>query len=153
MFERLARDVLPTLLSGRSRSRSFRGWCAGCANGEEVYSLAILVEEIVRRRHGRFSVMIHGTDLDDKAVRTARAGLYNESVLSEIPHGYLKTYFDRTGDDYAVREDVRRHVHFSRYDLTSRRLSLRRAASSPTTISSSAETSSSTTIFPCRKGS
>lgn len=121
MFERLARDVLPTLLSGRSRSRSFRGWCAGCANGEEVYSLAILVEEIVRRRHGRFSVMIHGTDLDDKAVRTARAGLYNESVLSEIPHGYLKTYFDRTGDDYAVREDVRRHVHFSRYDLTSRR--------------------------------
>lgn len=121
MFERLARDVLPTLLSGRGRGRSFRAWCAGCANGEEVYSLAILVEETIRRRHARFRVMIQGTDLDDKAVRAARAGLYAESALSEIPHGYLKAYFERTGDDYAVLEAVRRHVQFSRYDLTSRR--------------------------------
>ncbi|OGW61159.1 MAG: hypothetical protein A2V83_01595 [Nitrospirae bacterium RBG_16_64_22] len=122
MFERLARDVLPTLLSGRGRggTRSFRAWCAGCANGEEVYSLAILVEEMIRRR-ARLRVMIHGTDLDDKAVRAARAGLYAESVLGEIPHGHLKAYFERAGDDYAVREAVRRHVHFSRYDLTSRR--------------------------------
>ena len=103
MFERLARDVLPTLLSGRGRggTRSFRAWCAGCANGEEVYSLAILVEEMIRRR-ARLRVMIHGTDLDDKAVRAARAGLYAESVLGEIPHGHLKAYFERAGDDYAV---------------------------------------------------
>lgn len=123
MFERLARDVLPTLLSGRGRGRdrSFRAWCAGCANGEEVYSLAILVEETIRHRHARLRVTIHGTDLDDKALRTARAGFYSEGVLNEMPHGYLKAYFDRRGDDFVVREGLRRHVHFSRYDLTSRR--------------------------------
>ncbi len=123
MFERLVRDVLPTLLSARRRGagRSFRAWCAGCANGEEVYSLAILVADAARGRPSRLRAMIHGTDLDDKALRAAKAGIYSEGVLSEIPHGYLKTCFDRSGDDYVVRDSIRRWVHFSRYDLTSRR--------------------------------
>ncbi|SMC16677.1 chemotaxis protein methyltransferase CheR [Desulfacinum hydrothermale DSM 13146] len=114
VFELLAHRILPGVIAekGRREERLFRAWSAGCATGEEAYSIAMTVME-----QGAGEVLVLGTDLDAKALEVARRGYYGESSLSNVRLGFLRAYFQAEGDGYRVTERVRRRVTFAVDDL------------------------------------
>src|SRR5215207_3373876 len=86
LFERLREDVLPRLIDeAHGDDRELRVWSAGCATGEEAYSLAILIAELLGDRLPEFNVRIFATDVDGDAVSFARRGSYAAGVLESVP--------------------------------------------------------------------
>ncbi len=96
-----------------------RVWVPGCASGEEAYSIAILIAEILGDRLRNVEVQIFATDLDEKALSCARKGVYPESVLENVSSEILATWFvKRTDGMYEVVPAIRSMVLFSRHDIT-----------------------------------
>jgi two-component system CheB/CheR fusion protein len=115
----LQRDVIPEILADAGMDREIRVWSAGCSSGEEAYSLAMAfaeamgIDECVKR------VKIYGTDIDEEALRDARAGMYPARALQDLPINIRDKYFDQVGSHFAFRPDLRRRVIFGRHDITS----------------------------------
>jgi two-component system CheB/CheR fusion protein len=121
LFEHLRTALLPTLIQeARGRGRELRLWSAGCATGEEAYSLAILVAEALGAERESFTVRIFATDLDEEAVSFARRGFYPASSLSAMKPDLVKRYFMLEGDHYEVTKDIRSTVVFGQHDLGQR---------------------------------
>jgi chemotaxis methyl-accepting protein methylase len=118
-FEHLAELVLPELLARKAAARdpSLRLWSAGCATGEEPYSLAILVHEALRREPSPPAVTILATDLDERALARARAGRYPASALANVRHGLVAAAFEPDGDGFRVADHLARAVTFAVHDL------------------------------------
>ncbi len=94
-FEVLQRDVIPHVIDrGRERGRILRMWSAGCATGEESYSLALLVAQALGRELPDWKVKIFATDADEDAVAFARRGYYPSNVLKNLPGEFLSRYFE-----------------------------------------------------------
>ena len=83
-FVTLKQDILPQLLAGKPEDYVFRVWVAGCATGEEAYSIAILLREFMDETRQEFKVQLYGTDLDDDAIAVARAGLYPPNIAQDV---------------------------------------------------------------------
>lgn len=110
-FEYLANHLLPDLLARRGETRV---WSAGCSNGAEPYSLAILLDEIAP--HGRWSIL--ATDVDRTTLARAQRGDgYTEADLRNVSPGRLSRYFEREGSGYRVKESLKRRVRFQAHDL------------------------------------
>ncbi len=120
-FRQVARLALPELLSrhGERRGRKLRFWSAACARGEEPYSIAIMLAEFMSQRRDDFDVSIYATDISQWALDEAQAGEYSAKDLEGLPPHILREYFFPHGQQWMVRDDIRRMVHFSRFDLTS----------------------------------
>src|SRR5262250_279168 len=114
----LQRDVMPELLADIDREREIRVWSAGCASGEEAYSLAIAFSEALGVEETAKRVKIYGTDVDDEALNDARAGLYSTKALEALPAEMRDKYLEQNGTQFAFRPDLRRRVIFGRHDLT-----------------------------------
>ena len=114
----LQRDIMPELLADANDGREIRIWSAGCASGEEAYSLAIAFAEALGIEETAKRVKIYGTDVDDEALQDARAGLYSAKALEALPGEMRGKYFDQNGTQFAFRPDLRRRVIFGRHDLT-----------------------------------
>lgn len=98
--------------------RFLRIWSAGCANGEEPYSLAILLQEIRRTEPWAFELELAATDIDKKALLTAQAGVYPKENLKNVEARHLKSYFIALADGrYQVKNEIRAMVKFQRLDL------------------------------------
>lgn len=117
-WQRLRESVLPVLLSTRTAGTAIRVWSAGCATGEEAYSLAMLLAEELGIDEFRRRVKIYGTDLDEKALAVARTGVYSERQLADVPDELRETYFEPVDQGFAFRRDLRRQLIFGRNDLT-----------------------------------
>jgi two-component system, chemotaxis family, CheB/CheR fusion protein len=113
----LADDVLPGLLARREDGAPFRVWSAGCASGEEAYTLAILLAEALGPDRFRERVKIYATDVDEEALATARSATYADSQVEDVPTALLEKYFERTEGRYVFTRDLRRNVIFGRNDL------------------------------------
>jgi two-component system CheB/CheR fusion protein len=113
----LAEELVPTLLASRDPAAPIRVWSAGCASGEEPYSLAIVLAEALGIEAFRERVKIYATDADEDALAMARAASYGEKQIADIPEPLLERYFERTESRYTVRKEVRRSVIFGRNDL------------------------------------
>ena len=85
----LETDILPQLCKDKPDNYIFRVWVTGCATGEEAYSIAILLRELIAEAHQEFKVQIYSTDLDADAISTARAGFYRPSESRCHPGQYL----------------------------------------------------------------
>jgi two-component system CheB/CheR fusion protein len=94
-----------------------RVWSAGCASGEETYSVAMLLAEAMGRDSFRDRVKIYATDIDDQALNQARAANYTEKQVAAVPRSMLEKYFVQEGDRYVFDKDLRRSVIFGRHDL------------------------------------
>ena len=117
-FEYLRREILPPLIeAGRGRGKVLRMWSAGCATGEEAFSLALLVSELLAAELSSWNVRIFATDLDEEAVTFARRGVYPSSVLRYVPGEYRERHFERVGPSYRVRKTLRDMVIFGQQDL------------------------------------
>ncbi|SFM76511.1 two-component system, chemotaxis family, CheB/CheR fusion protein [Pseudonocardia ammonioxydans] len=113
----LQHEVLPRLLSALRPGEPVRVWSAGCASGEEAYGLAILLAEALGPEQFRERVKIYGTDVDEDALATARQAAYTDKELEPVPAEWRERYFDRNGQRFVFRPDLRRSVIFGRNDL------------------------------------
>src|SRR5947209_15226706 len=121
LFAYLRDQVLPEIVAAaRGRDREIRLWSAGCATGEEAYSLAILVAETLGSELERFTVRLFATDLDAAAVAYARRGVYAGNALAAMPHDLVERYFLPRNGGYEVSKRVRGLVVFGEHDLGQR---------------------------------
>jgi two-component system CheB/CheR fusion protein len=118
LFTALQKQVLPDLIAqARERGNELRIWSAGCATGEEAYSLAILVAEALGDELERFNVQIFATDLDEDAVAFARRGIYPRASVASLPTELLNRYFVKLDGTYQVTKLLRRQIIFGQHDL------------------------------------
>jgi two-component system, chemotaxis family, CheB/CheR fusion protein len=116
-FEELQRTVLPKLFEGGAAVESIRVWVAGCATGEEAYSFAIMLLEEASKHELRPALQLFGSDLDARALTTAREGRYPAAIEADVSEERLRRFFTREGDSYRVRQEVRDVVLFAAHDL------------------------------------
>jgi two-component system, chemotaxis family, CheB/CheR fusion protein len=118
-FEFLKDFVVPELVErGRENGRVLRAWSAGCSTGEEAYSIAIVIAEVLGSEISEWNIKIFATDLDDEAVGFARRGFYPGKLLDALPDGFSKRYFERIDHGYRVSKSLRQMVIFGSQDLT-----------------------------------
>lgn len=116
-WEHLRQNILPQIIAAKPPQEIIRVWSAGCASGEEAYTIAILFAEILGIEEFRHRVKIYATDLDEDALSHARQATYDEKAIGAIPPDLLERYFERIGTRYMFRSDLRRSVIFGRHDL------------------------------------
>ena len=123
LFAALRDEVLPELIADKRTEKmgnELRIWSAGCATGEEAYSLAILVAEALGEQLTQFTIHIFATDLDEEAVAFARRGVYPAVALANVPEELRSRYFTRLDGSYEVTPQLRRLVIFGQHDLGQR---------------------------------
>jgi len=116
-FAVLEQLVLPQLLSHKPENGEIRVWSAGCSTGQEAYSIAILLEELLISSSKPMRFRIFATDLSSEALDTARTGVYDEDSLSNVRMKYIKRYFSKMGAAYQVVPGLTEKIVFSQYDL------------------------------------
>lgn len=120
-FEIIEKEVIPLLIKTRSDSliKSIRIWSAGCATGEEVYSLAILMHRSLGKDFDNYRISVVGTDIDILSLEKARKGIYLENVLKNIDVNTKENYFVKQNETYQVSSQLRGMVRFKRHDMIS----------------------------------
>jgi two-component system, chemotaxis family, CheB/CheR fusion protein len=116
-FEMLESEVLPRLFEGRNGGEPVRVWVPGCATGEEVYSIAILLREQAAKRDKPPEVQIFATDIDETALGVARAGRYPASLVRQVSRERLERHFRKVDDFYVISRDIRDTCVFSTHNL------------------------------------
>jgi two-component system, chemotaxis family, CheB/CheR fusion protein len=116
-WEYLATEIAPQLLAARTDDSPIRVWCAGCASGEEPYTVAMVLARVMGDSAFRERVKIYATDVDEEALDLARHGAYLPRQIEDIPPDALERFFERTNQRYVFRKDLRRCVIFGRNDL------------------------------------
>ncbi len=118
VFDELCDTVFPKLLENRSNNDPVRIWVAGCATGEEVYSLAICLFEamggiVEGAQQHRAKIQLFATDLSEIAIKQARKGIYRSSELESVSESQLNKYFTKTDGSYRVVKAVRDTIVFA----------------------------------------
>jgi two-component system CheB/CheR fusion protein len=116
-WELVRTEVIPQLLDERSGEGPLRVWSAGCASGEEPYTIAILLVEALGEEAFKRRVKIYATDVDEDALAQARDAAYTAKQLESIPAELRERYFQQQNHGFAFRNDLRRTVIFGRNDL------------------------------------
>ncbi|WP_210584087.1 CheR family methyltransferase [Streptomyces sp. GESEQ-35] len=114
----LQHDVVPELLAALTPDEEIRVWSAGCSSGEEAFSLVIMFAEALGLEECLRRVKVYATDVDEEALREARAGLYQPKSLEALPVDLREKYFEQNGTQFSFRPDLRRRVIFGRHDIT-----------------------------------
>jgi two-component system CheB/CheR fusion protein len=117
VFEILKQKVFPELVKGRTGSNPLRVWVAGCATGEEVYSLAICLLEYAGTTGQGFPMKILATDLSEAALDRARSGLYVDNIELDVSPERLRRFFTKINGHYQISKTVRDLCIFSKHNL------------------------------------
>jgi two-component system CheB/CheR fusion protein len=112
-FEVLRQEVLPPLLKAKVAGADFRVWVAACATGEEAYSIAILLRELLDELRLDLKVQVYATDLDDEAIARARGGAYSPSIVQDVTPDRLRRFFVKEDGGYRVKKELREMVVFA----------------------------------------
>jgi two-component system CheB/CheR fusion protein len=118
-FQALQEQIIPQLFSGKPAGSAVRVWTAACSTGEEAYSLAILLFEQMEQLKQGVSVQVFATDIDSRAIATARAGRYPVSIAADISPTRLARFFslEPGGQDYRIEQNIRDLLVFSEHNL------------------------------------
>jgi two-component system, chemotaxis family, CheB/CheR fusion protein len=117
-WETLATDIIPRIQEHKAPEEPIRVWSAGCASGEEAYTLAMVLAEALGPDAFRERVKIYATDVDEQALTIARHATYDAKQVEDVPPDLLNRYFERQeGGRFTFRKDLRRLVIFGRNDL------------------------------------
>ncbi len=121
LYANMREHIIPDLVAqARRERRELRIWSAGCATGEEAYSLAILLSEVLGDEIDELPIRIFATDLDADSIAFARRGLYAPSALTELPPALIEKYFTKADECYQARKRIRNMTVFGAYDLGQR---------------------------------
>jgi two-component system, chemotaxis family, CheB/CheR fusion protein len=116
-WDYLRAEALPQMLAAKAPDGVLRVWSAGCASGEEAYTLAMVLAEAMGVEQFRRRVKIYATDVDEEALTYARHATYDERQVRNVPAELLEHCFDQVGAQLSFRKDLRRSVIFGRNDL------------------------------------
>jgi chemotaxis protein methyltransferase CheR len=118
-FALLERAIFPALLNRpkAENGREIRAWCAGCAAGQEAYSIAILLDDLASASQQPVPYRIFSTDVSEDKLAEGREGIYWAEAIQNVPLKYVERYFMRQGDHYQVIRTLQEHVDFSIFDL------------------------------------
>ncbi|WP_217447762.1 CheR family methyltransferase [Maribellus comscasis] len=118
-FELLRKKIIPDILSKKKlhNENNIRIWSAGCANGDEPYSVAIIFKELLDRNETNFQIDLFATDFDEKSLNEGRKGIYKASSLKNIKYGILNKYFVAERDYFILNDEIKKMVRFSSFDL------------------------------------
>ncbi|BAU15527.1 chemotaxis protein CheR [Leptolyngbya sp. NIES-3755] len=110
-------EIVPRILAQKDDKEPIRVWTAGCASGQEAYTIAILLAEILGAKVFRNRVKIYATDVDDEALNQARQAIYSHQELTGLTPEQIEEFFEQSDDRYTFRKDLRQSVIFGRHDL------------------------------------
>jgi two-component system CheB/CheR fusion protein len=116
-WDYLRSDVLPALLDAKPADEPIRVWSAGCAAGQEAYTVAMVLAELLGAEDYRERVKIYATDIDEDALGSARQAVYGPREVESVPEALRERYFERVDQRFAFRKDLRRTVIFGRNNL------------------------------------
>ena len=118
-FALLEQQVIPKLFSAKAAGATIRVWTTGCSTGEEGYSIAILLQEQVEKLKQNYQIQVFATDIDNRAIALARAGIYPASIASDISPERLARFFtaEPDGANYRVNKVIRDMLIFSEHNL------------------------------------
>ena len=118
-FEYIARRILPLLVHQKRTARdpSLRIWSNGCAMGEEPYSIAILINELLEKTPHQMSATIFATDIDRNILKKARRGIYPFESIKDVKYKFLKKYFSMGENEFQLKPKIKNRVSFSPYDI------------------------------------
>jgi two-component system, chemotaxis family, CheB/CheR fusion protein len=116
-WEYLAAEIIPRILRERPSPEPIRVWTAGCATGEEAYSVAIAFAEKMGVDGFRERVKVYATDVDEEALNHARLATYTSRDVEVLDPDIRDRYFEHVNDRYTFRSDLRRAIIFGRHDL------------------------------------
>jgi two-component system, chemotaxis family, CheB/CheR fusion protein len=116
-FQALKR-ALPNIVKTKEKGDSIRIWVPGCASGEEAYSTAMLLYELLGSKVNQYNIQIFGTDLDPDAIMQARKGVYPLATVVDVDKAILDTYFSQSDNTVQVVKSIREMIVFAKQDLT-----------------------------------
>jgi two-component system, chemotaxis family, CheB/CheR fusion protein len=116
-WEFLTDQVIPDLLTRKAAPAPIRVWSAGCASGEEAYTLAMILAEAMGIAAYKERVKIYATDIDEEALTRARQASYDAREVAGVPPNLLERYFEQVDGLFSFQKDLRRNVIFGRHDL------------------------------------
>ncbi|MFW6347626.1 MAG: CheR family methyltransferase [Cyclonatronaceae bacterium] len=117
-FEALQQYLAPIIKQKHLAGASLRIWVPGCSTGEEAYTIAIIVAELLRTHNYSVETQIFATDIDAKAITIARLGIYSEKSVKPVSQQLINRYFEPRENGWEVRKSLRSMVLFSKHDLT-----------------------------------
>ncbi len=122
VFDTLLKTVFPGIIEKKLSSgrKAIRLWSAGCSTGEETYSVAIQLADLIRTEKLDIKVEIFGTDISEESCKVARRGLYPENKLEDVPKRIKERYFVIEGQSCRVSTDIMKLVKFVVHDLFSK---------------------------------
>ncbi|MBX9771756.1 MAG: PAS domain S-box protein, partial [Candidatus Obscuribacterales bacterium] len=113
----LRQEIIPNILKSKKASEPIRVWSAGCASGQEAYSILMRLCEDLGVEECLDRVKIYATDIDEDALKTARLGSYSAEDMINVPEEYVQKYFYQAGGRFTIRQELRRILIFGRHDL------------------------------------
>lgn len=116
-FEFLETQVIPAIIAELVPQQEIRMWVTGCATGEEAYSMAMIVSEMLGDKVNDHVVKIFATDIDSAALAQASKGLFKASTLANVSPKRISRFFQMEGDDYRVKPALRKMIIFAQHDL------------------------------------
>jgi two-component system CheB/CheR fusion protein len=117
-FEKLQEQVIAPLVSQKAPDSFIRIWAAGCATGEEAYSIAMILYEEITRIQKHFSIEIFATDIDEESIETGRRGQYPKSIAGDVSPARLKRFFIEENNHYKIKSVIREMMVFAKHNLT-----------------------------------
>ncbi len=117
VFEELKPILKDMLVEKTSNNEPLRIWIAGCATGQESYSIAIVIDQIAKELSIDPNYQIFATDISEKLIAEARRGLYNRSLMTSIDKKIIESYFDSRSEYYCVKKNIRDKIFFSSHNL------------------------------------
>jgi two-component system CheB/CheR fusion protein len=116
-WEYIANDIIPQIINKQQANKPIRIWSAGCASGEETYTIAILLAEALGMEQYSQWVKVFATDVDMEALSYARHASYTSKEIQNIPSELLEKYFERINNHFSIQKELRRGVIYGRHDL------------------------------------
>jgi chemotaxis protein methyltransferase CheR len=111
----IVRDIIESK-AGFSKN-IFKIWSAACSSGEESYTLAMIIKEKIQTQFPDVQFQIYGTDINSNVINKARAGVYHDYAMKDVPPQYMMKYFVKKGKEYHISEDIKKMVSFSMINL------------------------------------
>ncbi|MDB5801067.1 MAG: cheBR [Rhodocyclales bacterium] len=116
-FEALEREVIPAIFAKREPGEQVRAWIAGCATGEEAYSITMLLREEQTRHPEPPDIQVFATDIDTSAIAIGRSAAYPESIVTDVPPARLREFFSKEQSRYRIRKGLREKVLFAAHNI------------------------------------
>lgn len=121
IYDIIERQLLPSIIEAKRHSgrQEIRIWSAGCATGEEPYSIAILLHRLLKEEFKKWKVHIFATDIEQERLTTAKAGIFSREKLVDTKLGIIDEYFSHSEENFILKPAIRQMVNFSLDDLAS----------------------------------